>query len=133
MNHKRQTTRTISFEKKGTAIKRIAYLIGVLCILAMCAGTSFAGDVYVRGHYRSNGTYVQPHYRTAPDSNPWNNYSSKGNVNPYTGNGGYKNPYSSPSYSSPRSTNPFSSYSSPSYGSSSGNNYGSGSGYIPFN
>ena len=129
MNHKRQNTRTTFLEKKGKTIKRIAYLVGALCVLLMCAGTSFAGDVYVRGYHRSDGTYVQPHYRTAPDSNPWNNYSSKGNINPYTGKGGYKNPYSSPSYRVPRATNPF---SSPSYGSNYQNNYGGYSGYNSF-
>ena len=37
---------------------------------------SFGGDdVYVRGYTRDNGTYVQPHYRSAPDGNPYNNYS----------------------------------------------------------
>ncbi len=33
------------------------------------------GDVYVRGYTRGNGTYVQPHIRSAPDGNPYNNYS----------------------------------------------------------
>jgi len=28
---------------------------------------------------------VQPHYRSAPDGNFYNNWSTKGNVNPYTG------------------------------------------------
>lgn len=41
-------------------------------------------QVYVSGYYNSNGTYVQPHYRTAPDSNPYNNYSYPGNYNPNT-------------------------------------------------
>ncbi|MES1923110.1 hypothetical protein MHBO_004651, partial [Bonamia ostreae] len=27
----------------------------------------------VRGHFRSNGTYVQPYYRTEPDGVKWNN------------------------------------------------------------
>ncbi len=41
--------------------------------------------VYVRGYYRKDGTYVRPHYRTAPDGNPRNNYSYPGNYNPNTG------------------------------------------------
>lgn len=36
---------------------------------------AFAGDVHVRGYTRSNGTYVAPHVRSAPDGNPYNNYS----------------------------------------------------------
>lgn len=43
-----------------------------------------ARDTYVRGYFRSNGTYVQPHYRSAPDGIPYNNYSYPGNINPYT-------------------------------------------------
>jgi hypothetical protein len=43
------------------------------------------GDVYVNGYYRKDGTYVRPHYRSAPDGNPYNNYSYPGNLNPYTG------------------------------------------------
>lgn len=52
-----------------------------------------AADTYVNGYYRSSGTYVQPHYQTAPDSNPFNNYSTQGNINPYTGKVGTANPY----------------------------------------
>ena len=44
-----------------------------------------AAAVRVKGYYRSNGTYVQPHMRSSPDGNPYNNYSYPGNTNPYTG------------------------------------------------
>ena len=44
-----------------------------------------ARRVRVKGYYRKDGTYVRPHYRTAPDSNPYNNYSYPGNYNPNTG------------------------------------------------
>ncbi len=40
--------------------------------------------VSVRGYYRKNGTYVEPHYRSDPDSSPYNNWSYPGNINPYT-------------------------------------------------
>ena len=45
-------------------------------------------DVYVRGHYRSNGTYVDPHYRTSPNKSTFDNWSSYGNTNPRTGQKG---------------------------------------------
>ena len=32
-------------------------------------------QVNVQGYYRKDGTYVQPHVRTKPDGNPYNNYS----------------------------------------------------------
>ena len=57
------------------------------------AQMAVAGDAHVNGYYRSNGTYVQPHMRSAPDNNPYNNYSTQGNVNPYTGQQGTVNPY----------------------------------------
>lgn len=48
-------------------------------------------DVYVNGYYKKDGTYVEPHYRSNPDGNQYNNWSTKGNVNPYTGEEGRKN------------------------------------------
>ncbi|MBK9938342.1 MAG: hypothetical protein IPP02_08105 [Chitinophagaceae bacterium] len=51
-------------------------------------------DVFVNGYYRKNGTYVQPHFKTAPNSSMFDNYSTKGNFNPYTGKPGWIDPYS---------------------------------------
>ena len=42
-------------------------------------------DQYVHGYTRSNGTYVHSYYRSSPDNTVTNNFSYKGNVNPYTG------------------------------------------------
>lgn len=50
-------------------------------------------QVYVPGYVRSDGTYVQGHYRTAPNSTKLDNYSTRGNVNPYTGEQGTVDPY----------------------------------------
>ncbi|GGA81753.1 SH3 domain-containing protein [Puia dinghuensis] len=57
-------------------------LILLLCNLLGITGFS---QVHVNGYYRKDGTYVQSHYRSSPDGNPYNNYSYPGNVNPYTG------------------------------------------------
>ena len=51
------------------------------------------GTVRVRGHIRRNGTYVAPHVRTSPDGNPFNNWGSKGNANPFTGKRGRTDPF----------------------------------------
>ena len=48
----------------------------------------FSQDVYVKGYYR-NGKYIQPHYRSRPNSTINDNWSTKGNINPYTGKKGY--------------------------------------------
>jgi hypothetical protein len=45
-------------------------------------------DVWVDGYYKKNGTYVPGHRRTKPDGNRWNNWSTQGNYNPYTGKKG---------------------------------------------
>jgi hypothetical protein len=42
----------------------------------------------VDGYYRKDGTYVAPHYRSSSDSTVKDNYSYKGNSNPYTGEQG---------------------------------------------
>jgi hypothetical protein len=64
-----------------------------LLLAALLANVATAKDVYVDGHVRNDGTYVAPHVRTAPDRNPYNNYGTQGNTNPYTGQAGTQNPY----------------------------------------
>jgi hypothetical protein len=51
------------------------------------------GDVYVRGYMRSDGIYVQPHYQSAPNGTRTDNFSTRGNVNPYTGKAGTQDPF----------------------------------------
>jgi hypothetical protein len=77
-------------------------LIGLF--LALFALPVLAGSVRVQGYYRSNGTYVAPYTRSSPNSTRLDNYSTKGNYNPYTGAAGTQNPY--PTYSAPRYSAP---------------------------
>jgi endonuclease YncB( thermonuclease family) len=53
-------------------------------------GNSTASTVDVRGYFRKDGTYVPPHKRTAADGRFDDNWSTVGNVNPYTGEPGRK-------------------------------------------
>ena len=46
---------------------------------------STLGTTTVSGYVRSNGTYVQPHVRTMPNSTNWDNFSTIGNTNPLSG------------------------------------------------
>jgi hypothetical protein len=62
----------------------------VTILLLCCVAFLLVSQVRVKGYYRKDGTYVQPHVRSNPDGNPYNNYSTKGNVNPYTGKEGTK-------------------------------------------
>jgi len=52
--------------------------------------SSSRSDHTIRGYTKSNGTYVAPSHATNPDATRNNNYSTKGNVNPYTGREGTK-------------------------------------------
>lgn len=61
--------------------------------------TSYGAPSYHRGYVKKNGTYVAPHFQTAPNSTRLDNWSSKPNVNPYTGKVGTKDPYA-PSHGS---------------------------------
>jgi hypothetical protein len=72
-------------------MKKLIFILTIVLI----AVTALAKDVYVSGYTRSDGTYVAPYHRQSPDNNPYNNYSSKGNYNPYTGEAGtvQPNPY----------------------------------------
>lgn len=68
----------------------------LLAALAALSASAFA-DKYVHGYIRSDGTYVQGYYRTEANNNRYDNYSSQGNTNPYTGQRGYeRNEYSNP-------------------------------------
>lgn len=42
----------------------------------------------VRGHVSKDGRYVPSHRRSTPDKRTSNNWSTKGNTNPYTGKAG---------------------------------------------
>jgi len=66
-------------------IRKSVILAGVLMVLVCFLFASLSDAGWIRGYYRSNGTYVRPHYRTNPDGNPYNNYSFPGNYNPNTG------------------------------------------------
>ena len=55
-------------------------------------GHSSGGNVGVKPYTKRDGTYVQPHHRTAPNSTQRDNFGSKPNVNPYTGKPGTREP-----------------------------------------
>jgi hypothetical protein len=99
-------------------MKHLKVLVASLALLAMFAGDTYAGggkgggrggsrsggvrwsgrsspgtgskstSTRVRGYTTSRGTTVQSHRRSTPDGNFRNNYSTRGNVNPYTDNAG---------------------------------------------
>lgn len=73
----------------------------LLLLTAMIAMSSAAYAEHVSGYTRSNGTVVQGYERSSANNTVTDNYSYKGNSNPYTGSTG-TNPYehdtTSPNY-----------------------------------
>ncbi len=62
------------------------------------AAAQYSAPVTVRGHTTREGVYVPPHVRTAPNDTRTDNWSSKPNVNPYTGKAGTADPYAPKPY-----------------------------------
>lgn len=79
-------------------MKKIA-LLG-LCLVA---GAAMAQQpVQKNGYFKKDGTYVAPSMTTAPNDTKLDNYSTKGNVNPYTGKAGTVDPYKVEPYKAPK-------------------------------
>ena len=67
--------------------------IGLFAGIALMAMSAPAlAQETVSGYQRRDGTYVQPYHRTEPNSTRMDNYSTRPNVNPYTGQTGTENP-----------------------------------------
>lgn len=83
-----------------------AVMMVSLSLLAVAAKTkgSSGGAVHVKGYTRKDGTYVAPHTRSAPNHTRSDNWSTKGNVNPYTVKVGTKPDGSSGAYTAPVAT-----------------------------
>jgi len=97
-------------------MKNLFFLIVFFFTTALTFAQS---EVWVNGYTRSNGTYVQGYYRTAPDYTINNNWSTVGNVNPHTGRAGTvsrSSTYSDVYYTPPTYSN--NNYSIPTYTSS---------------
>ena len=68
---------------------RIILVAIAILTMALPAFAQYGSQVHVDSYQRRDGTRVQGHYRSAPDGRTDNNWSSQGNVNPYTGQRGY--------------------------------------------
>lgn len=75
-------------------IKKIFVIFLTLLVISVGLLNTAEAYVRVRGYYKpSTGSYVMPHYRTSPNSNKWDNWSTKGNYNPYTEKKGTIDPF----------------------------------------
>lgn len=66
-------------------MKKLIVLAVLGLFLAVTGGEALAG--WVKGYTRRDGTYVQPHYRSNPDGQKWNNFGpsrrDSDRLNPY--------------------------------------------------
>ncbi|MFZ2303294.1 MAG: hypothetical protein WAV98_00705 [Minisyncoccia bacterium] len=70
---------------KKILISGVVLMVGFLSFAVMVE----AKTVRVKGYVKpSTGTYVAPHYKTSPNRTKADNYSTKGNYNPYSGKKG---------------------------------------------
>jgi hypothetical protein len=73
-------------------------LAAALTLAASAASAQYTGTGSnpnshgVSGYTTNSGTYVAPHQQTNPNGTQRDNYSATGNVNPYTGAVGTRNP-----------------------------------------
>ncbi|WIE38086.1 hypothetical protein G6L16_000830 [Agrobacterium tumefaciens] len=80
----------------------------LIALALTCTTVSASFAQSVNGYFKSNGTYVSPHYRSNPNGTVTDNYSFKGNSNPYTGNSGsnrYRSDTTSPYFNGTPSSN----------------------------
>lgn len=71
-------------------MKTISWL---LLASALTININLLADTDVKGYRKKDGTYVAPHKRSDSNSRKDDNWSSKGNTNPYTGKKGTVDPY----------------------------------------
>lgn len=91
-----RTKRFVTSPEFVALVGAAALLVGAF-YLAKYAGSSGGGyganpdHVYVRGHWRGN-QWIPAHWRTRANGTTLDNFGTKGNYNPYTGQWGTKTP-----------------------------------------
>lgn len=71
----------------------ISFLLSLVLLLGVSSFVE-AKITSVKGYYKpSTYKYVAPHYKTTPNNTKFDNFSTKGNYNPFTGKKGTTSPY----------------------------------------
>ena len=71
--------------------KLLFSLLLVGALFTVSSSVVEARTIRVKSYTTSRGTYVNSYYRTSPNRYSFDNYSSKGNYNPYSGRTGTVN------------------------------------------
>lgn len=80
-----------ALSKKVKTLSSIINFLSTLFVSFIISSNVYCQSIYVKGYTKKNGVYVGPHHRSVPDGNKLNNWTAKGNINPYTGKKGYRN------------------------------------------
>ncbi len=81
-------------------------VFSALLFIGIALSASAQSPRYQGGYEKSNGTYVEGHYKTSRNSTNHNNFSTSGNYNSYTGQKGSRaRDYSSDAYNYGRGQN----------------------------
>lgn len=79
---------------KTVRMNKMRKIINLLIIFSfLLSPICYAKTVRVKGSFTKTGTYRQPSVRTSPNKTKLDNWSTKGNVNPYTGKKGTVDPF----------------------------------------
>lgn len=65
-------------------------------------GSAAFAQTLTKGYIKRDGAYVAPSLRSRPNSTKLDNYSSRGNVSPYSGKRGTADPFKLKPYRAPR-------------------------------
>jgi len=79
---------SLIFRENSLLLENIP-LNGLVSVYYDINGTPY---IYIDSYTRKDGTFIKGYYRSLPDKNKLNNWSTKGNINPFSGKKGYENP-----------------------------------------
>ena len=65
----------------------------IYALVLLSLSVSANADQWVNGYVKRDGTYVDGHFKSDANGYKFDNYSTKGNINPYTGQAGTIDPY----------------------------------------
>lgn len=75
-------------------MKKLVLVLALLVGFLSFSPSAEARTIRVKGYYKpSTGRYVAPHYKTTPNRSKFDNFSTRGNYNPYSGQRGTVNPF----------------------------------------
>ncbi len=88
--------------------RHLAAFAATVTSLAMTVRPANAQGYHLNNGYTTQqGAYVEPHYQTNPNSTIQDNWSTRGNANPFTGQPGMVNPQPGGMYAPARRSSPY--------------------------